>query len=230
MIASSFKKIESNTVGLRSNKWYGYVNSEEVHKTGVHYVGLWHKFQTVSKTQQYEEYRVTAFTKNIIQVQVYVSIQYQIEPHFDTLYKILYDYDDMNEYFDSRTQDAIRRGIQSLSSDVLYNSRTLVTSTLRENVKQAIGDIGYNLNNLQIKEIQVPQEMQDAINSIVDAKLNITVAVNERNKLKQSAENERREAVHAANITAIQQALAAEADFQAEKVGFDADFYMMKQN
>jgi len=230
MLSVSFKKIESNTVGLRSNKWYGYVNSEEVHQTGVHYVGLWHTFQTVSKTQQYEEYQVTAFTKNIIQVKLSVSIQYQIEPTFDTLYKILYDYDDMDAYFDSRTQDAIRRGIQSLSSDVLYNSRSLVTATLRDNVKQAIDDIGYNLNNLQIKEIRVPTEMQDAINSIVDAKLNITVAVNERNKLKQSAQNERREAVHAANITAIQAALRANADFEAAKVGIDADFYMMKQS
>jgi len=217
-------------VGIRSNKWYGYVNSEVVHETGVHFVGLWHTFQTVSKTQQYEEYRVTAFTKNIIQVQVFVSIQYQIEPTFETLYKILYDYDDMNQYFDSRTQDAIRRGIQSLSSDVLYNSRTLVTQTLKKKTREAIADIGYTLNNLQIKEINVPQEMQDAINSIVDAKLNITVAVNERNKLKQSAQNERREAVHSANITGIQQSLGAEADFKAAQISIDADFYMMKQN
>jgi len=53
MLAVSFKSIDSNELGVRRHRHFGYVVGEnEVTKTGNHYVGLWHTFDVVQKNSK----------------------------------------------------------------------------------------------------------------------------------------------------------------------------------
>jgi len=229
MISVSFQKLESNEVGLRMNKHFGYKAGEEVDKNGLHYVGLWHTFKVVSKTDQFKSYTITAFTENIIAVDLSVSIQYQVLPTYENLYRIIFDYDDIDSYFDARVMDALRRGIQSTDSDVLYSNRGVVTQTLKDIVSEAIEETGYSLNNLQITDIVVPPEMQAAIDDLVSAKLEVDVAFNERSKSLQEAENSKNAEIYYANIDANLRVQSAEADYNASIAILDAKLYSLRR-
>jgi len=229
MLAVSFSKLESNEVALRKNRHWGYKVGEEVEKNGLHYVGLWHAFERVSKTDQFASYGVTAFTSNLIRVNMDVSIQYQVEPTYTNLYKIIFDYDSMEDYFNYRVTDAVRRSVQSIGSDVLYSNRGYVTGVLRDFTTRAISDCGYTLTNLQIREITVPDDMQDAIDALVDAKLDIDVALNERSKSVQNAQNQKNRDIYNAEIQAELQIKSAYADYNASKEILDARLYSLQR-
>jgi len=229
MISVSFAKLESNEVGLRMNKHFGYKAGEDVDKNGLHYVGLWHTFKKVSKTDQFKSYQITAFTENIIAVDLSVSIQFQVNPTYENLYRIIFDYDDIGSYFDARVMDALRRGIQSTDSDVLYSNRGVVTQTLKTMVTKSILETGYSLNNLQITEITVPPEMQQAIDDLVSAKLEVEIAENERTKSLQEGENAKNADIYRANIDAELKLQSAEADYNASIAILDAKLYSLKR-
>jgi len=229
MLSVSFSKLESNEVALRRHKHFGYKAGDEVEKNGLHYVGLWHAFERVSKTDQFASYSVTAFTSNLIRVDMDVSIQYQVEPTYENLYKIIFDYDSMNDYFNYRVTDAVRRAVQSIGSDVLYSNRGYVTGVLRDFTTRAIVDCGYTLTNLQMTQITVPEDMQDAIDDLVDAKLDIDVALNERSKTTQESENQKNRDVYNANIDAELQIQSAYADYNASKEILDAELYSLQR-
>lgn len=229
MLASSFSKLESNEVALRRHRHWGYQVGDGVEKNGLHYVGLWHAFERVSKTDQFASYGVTAFTSNLIRVNMDVSIQYQVEPTYTNLYKIIFDYDSMKEYFNFRVTDAVRRSVQSIGSDVLYSNRGYVTGVLRDFTTRAIVDCGYSLTNLQIREITVPDDMQNAIDALVDAKLDIDVALNERSKTTQDAENQKNRDIYNVNIHAELQIQSAYADYNASKEILDAQLYSLQR-
>jgi len=230
MLAVSFQKIDANEVALRKNRHFHYKASEDVETNGLHYVGLWHTFVKVTKTDKFGNYDITAFTSNVIQVEMMVSIQYQLEPTYENLYNIIFNYDDMGAYFDARVQDAVRRGIQSLHSDAMYSNRALVTQTLRDNVGRAIEDCGYGLNNLQVTEISVPVEMQQAIDDLVDATLDIDVAIQERDKSIQNANNQKNRDVHEATIEANLQMQVAASEYNASVTVLDAELYKLERD
>lgn len=227
MLAVSFQSLDANEVGIRRSKHYGFVNSEEVQTTGNHYVGLWYKFDTLSKTQQNGEYTVTAFTNNVIGITIETAVQYQVDPTYDNLYGILYDYDKMGEYFDSRVKDAIRRGIQAVESDALMTARASITNVLSTNVREAVAACGYTMNSFQILEIEIPAEIQTAITESVQATLGVGVAQEQRERDMIAAENQRIQDKHSANVTATQQAATATANYNSQKALLDAELYAM---
>jgi len=229
MISVSFSKLESNEVALRMNKHFGYKAGEDVDTNGLHYVGLWHTFQKVSKTDQFKNYQITAFTSNIIKVDMSVSIQFQVIVSYENLYRIIFDYDDIASYFDARVMDALRRGIQGTGSDVLYSNRGLVTQTLKDVVSQSVEETGYQLNNLQITDIVVPPEMQQAIDDLVDAKLEVDVAINERSKSLQEGENAKNADIYNAEIDATLKVQSAYADYNASIAVLDAQLYSLER-
>lgn len=230
MLAVSFQKIDANEVALRKNRHFHYKASDDVETNGLHYVGLWHTFVKITKTDKFGNYQITAFTSNVIQVQMLVTIQYQLEPTYQNLYNIMFNYDNMGAYFNARVQDAVRRGVQSLHSDYMYSNRALVTQKLRENVASAVIPCGYSLNNLQVTEISVPLEMQAAIDDLVDATLDIDVAFQERDKSLQNADNQKNRDVHAATITADLAKQTAYAEFNASKTVLDAELYKLQRD
>jgi regulator of protease activity HflC (stomatin/prohibitin superfamily) len=230
MLGVSFQAIQENEVGIRTNKHYGYVTaSGSVESTGNHYVGLWYQYEIISKTQQNGGYTVTAYTNNIIQITVDVDIQYTVSTAYDDLYMILFDFDDIGQYMNSKVEDAIRRSVQSLPSDVFYNNRALVTSTLTGYVEPAISDCGYFLNALQLVEVTVPAEMSTAITDLVSAKQEIDVATNEKNKYLVAANADLNAAVHDADIAAKQSNQTADSNYDAYTNNIDAELYAKRK-
>jgi len=232
MIAVSFEALGANDLGIQTNKHYGYVTSSKVWTTGNHYVGLWHTFSVRSKLQKNKDYSITAYTNNIIKVALDVSIQYQIDIStgaYQTLYDLLFGFDSANDYFDAKVIDALRRGVQSLESEILYNSRGLVTTVLRDNVDNAIKEIGFILSNLQLVDLTVPTEMQTAINVLVAATQDIGLAENNRDKLVVAAQNQQAQDIHDSEVVALETIKAAEAAYNATIVTLNADFYALSK-
>lgn len=230
MLAVSFKAVDSNELGVRRHRHFGYVVADnELTKTGNHYVGLWHTFDVVQKTQQNKDYKVEAYTSNIIEITVEVSIQYQIMTTYDVIYQVLYEFDDIDDYMDAMVADAIRRSIQSLESEIFYNQRGLVTNTLRDNVEAAIDEVGYMLNNLQLTEVEVPAEMDDAIVRLVSARQQAELATNQRDKQIAAAEVAKKEELHTATNVARASNETAEAQYNAGKEVIDAELYAKRK-
>eukprot|EP00494_Astrolonche_serrata_P025903 UN26164 len=141
MIACSVQAIDTNEVGIETHKYYEYVLSDELWEEGTHWVWLWGDFETETKINQNKDYTVTANTNNIIEVTVDVSIQYQIKPTYNDVYQIVFEFDDMGEYFDVVVEDAIRRGVQSLSSDTFYSDRQILTDVISAKVGLQLTDL-----------------------------------------------------------------------------------------
>lgn len=226
MIALSFKSVDSNELGVRRHRHFGYVVADgELTKTGNHYVGLWHMFDIVKKTQRNRDYKVEAYTKNIIEITVEVSIQYQIITTYDVIYSLVYEFDQITDFQDAMVSDAIRRAVQSLESEIFYNQRGLVTDTLRSNVEIALDEVGYALNNLQLTDIEVPPEMDDAIVRLVSARQQAELATNLRDKQIAAAEVAKKESLHTATNTARANNETAAANFNAAREVIDAELY-----
>lgn len=226
MLSQSFEAIQENQVGIRKHKHYNYVvGGNELTGTGNHYVGLWHTFDTLSKKQQNKNYKVTAYTNNIIEVQIEVEIQYQILNSYKSIYMILYEFDDITNYLDACVEDAVRRSVQKLESEIFFSQRGLVTDTMRDNVETAIGKAGYVLMNLQLVEALLPEEMDDAVSRLVSARQESDLAENKREKQLAYAVVSKKEALHVTKNEAIALNATSEAAYHATIVMAEAELY-----
>lgn len=230
LIILSFDSIEPNEVGILTHDFFGYVlDDQNLYQAGYHWVWLWGQFTLVDKTTQNEVYLVNANTRNIIAISAEISIQFVIKQNFADVYEVIYKHEDFKLYFDTVVTEAIRLGIQSVDSDILYSDRGLVTDKIRTLVAAAIEKTGYMLVNLQVTDLEVPGEIQNAVDRLVFATQDVAIATNERNAVVNAAENAQRQAIHAANIAAASLQEKATAKYEADVRLFDARLYAKQQ-
>lgn len=226
MLSISFEAIQENEVGIRKHRHFDYVTADnELTDTGNHYVGLWHTFDTISKAQRNKGYRITGYTANIIEVDVEIEIQYSVLNSYQSIYMILYEFDDITNYLDANVEDAMRRSIQMMESEIFFSQRGLVSTTISNNVEIAIEKAGYVLMNMQLVEALLPSEMDDVVDRLVSARQQSELVTNSRDKQLASAEVSKKELLHTTKNEAIALNATSEAQFQATKVMADAELY-----
>jgi len=226
MLYISFEAIQENQVGIRKHRHFNYVTAgKELTETGNHYVGLWATFDTLSKAQRNKGYRITGYTANIIEVEVEIEIQYSVLNSYQSVYMILYEFDDITNYLDANVEDAMRRGIQTLESEIFFSQRGLVSDTIRNKVEIAIEKAGYVLMNMQLVEALLPSEMDDAVDRLVSARQQSELVTNTRDKQIAGAEVAKKELLHTVKNEAIALNATSEAQYQATLVRADAELY-----
>lgn len=233
LLAMSFSAVDETQLAILQSRQFGFVinkENEEVFETGNHFIGIWGALQKISKIQQTETFSIVANTKNVMSVDVNISIQYQIKSDYTSLYGVIYNHNNVYEDLQYSMFDAVRRGCQSIQSDTFFNNRILVTNSIRSEVLKAMNSLGYQLVNVQVTNFSFEERLNDAIKNLADATQDIDVAQNERNKETITAKNEKAKRVHDASVDALVSNEIALADFNYEKDIVDAMLYAKRQN
>lgn len=184
---------------------------------GIHFKAPWNSVLTMDNREQKKPFQLEAFSKDIQQVDVQGSVNYNIDKATAmNLYK-----DVGTEYADiligPRIQEDIKIVIAKYTAENLIDNRQAMSDEIFELLKNELAPKGINIISLAIENI----DFTDAFEAAVEAK---QVATQEKQKAKTQQEQQTMEAEQKAERDRI----AAQAAADVEKIGVDAEAYAIK--
>lgn len=184
---------------------------------GIHFKAPWNSVLTMDNREQKKPFQLEAFSKDIQQVDVQGSVNYNIDKATAmNLYK-----DVGTEYADiligPRIQEDIKIVIAKYTAENLIDNRQAMSDEIFELLKNELAPKGINIISLAIENI----DFTDAFEAAVEAK---QVATQEKQKAKTQQEQQTMEAEQKAERDRI----AAQAAADVEKIGVNAEAYAIK--
>lgn len=184
---------------------------------GIHFKAPWNSVLTMDNREQKKPFQLEAFSKDIQQVDVQGSVNYNIDKATAmNLYKdVGTGYADI--LIGPRIQEDIKIVIAKYTAENLIENRQAMSDEIFELLKDELAPKGINIISLAIENI----DFTDAFESAVEAK---QVATQEKQKAKTQQEQQTMEAEQKAERDRI----AAQAAADVEKIGVDAEAYAIK--
>lgn len=184
---------------------------------GIHFKAPWNSVLTMDNREQKKPFQLEAFSKDIQQVDVQGSVNYNIDKATAmNLYKdVGTDYADI--LIGPRIQEDIKIVIAKYTAENLIENRQAMSDEIFELLKDELAPKGINIISLAIENI----DFTDAFEAAVEAK---QVATQEKQKAKTQQEQRTMEAEQKAERDRI----AAQAAADVEKIGVDAEAYAIK--
>lgn len=184
---------------------------------GIHFKAPWNSVLTMDNREQKKPFQLEAFSKDIQQVDVQGSVNYNIDKATAmNLYKdVGTDYADI--LIGPRIQEDIKIVIAKYTAENLIENRQAMSDEIFELLKDELAPKGINIISLAIENI----DFTDAFEAAVEAK---QVATQEKQKAKTQQEQQTMEAEQKAERDRI----AAQAAADVEKIGVDAEAYAIK--
>lgn len=190
---------------------------EETLDAGINFHAPWDNVITMDNREQRVAFKLEAFSKDIQQVDVQGSINYNIDKSTAmNLYKdVGTGYADI--LIGPRVQEDVKIIIAKYTAENLIENRQAVADSIFELLKEELAPKGVNVISLAIENI----DFTDAFESAVEAK---QVATQEKQKAKTQQEQQTMEAEQKAERDRI----AAQAAADVAKIEADADAYAVK--
>lgn len=190
---------------------------EETLDAGINFHAPWDNVITMDNREQRTAFNLEAFSKDIQQVGVQGSINYNIDKSTAmNLYKdVGTGYADV--LISPRIQEDVKIVIAKYTAENLIENRQSVADSIDELLKSELAPKGINVISLAIENI----DFTDAFESAVEAK---QVATQEKQKAKTQQEQQTMEAEQKAERDRI----AAQAAADVAKIEADADAYAVK--
>ena len=184
---------------------------------GIHFKAPWNSVLTMDNREQKKPFQLEAFSKDIQQVDVQGSVNYNIDKATAmNLYKdVGTGYADI--LIGPRIQEDIKIVIAKYTAENLIENRQAMSDGIFELLKDELAPKGINIISLAIENI----DFTDAFEAAVEAK---QVATQEKQKAKTQQEQQTMEAEQKAERDRI----AAQAAADVEKIGVDAEAYAIK--
>lgn len=184
---------------------------------GIHFKAPWNSVLTMDNREQKKPFQLEAFSKDIQQVDVQGSVNYNIDKATAmNLYKdVGTGYADI--LIGPRIQEDIKIVIAKYTAENLIENRQAMSEEIFELLKDELAPKGINIISLAIENI----DFTDAFEAAVEAK---QVATQEKQKAKTQQEQQTMEAEQKAERDRI----AAQAAADVEKIGVDAEAYAIK--
>ena len=190
---------------------------EETLDAGINFHAPWDNVITMDNREQRTAFNLEAFSKDIQQVGVQGSINYNIDKSTAmNLYKdVGTGYADV--LISPRIQEDVKIVIAKYTAENLIENRQSVADSIDELLKSELAPKGINVISLAIENI----DFTDAFESAVEAK---QVATQEKQKAKTQQEQQTMEAEQKAERDRI----AAQAAADVAKIEADAEAYAVK--
>ena len=190
---------------------------EETLDAGINFHAPWDNVITMDNREQRAAFNLEAFSKDIQQVGVQGSINYNIDKSTAmNLYKdVGTGYADV--LISPRIQEDVKIVIAKYTAENLIENRQSVADSIDELLKSELAPKGINVISLAIENI----DFTDAFESAVEAK---QVATQEKQKAKTQQEQQTMEAEQKAERDRI----AAQAAADVAKIEADAEAYAVK--
>ena len=190
---------------------------EETLDAGINFHAPWDNVITMDNREQRTAFNLEAFSKDIQQVGVQGSINYNIDKSTAmNLYKdVGTGYAEV--LISPRIQEDVKIVIAKFTAENLIENRQSVTDSINELLKSELAPKGINVISLAIENI----DFTDAFESAVEAK---QVATQEKQKAKTQQEQQTMEAEQKAERDRI----AAQAAADVAKIEADAEAYAVK--
>ena len=190
---------------------------EETLDAGINFHAPWDNVITMDNREQRTTFTLEAFSKDIQQVGVQGSINYNIDKSTAmNLYKdVGTGYADV--LISPRIQEDVKIVIAKYTAENLIENRQSVADSIDELLKSELAPKGINVISLAIENI----DFTDAFESAVEAK---QVATQEKQKAKTQQEQQTMEAEQKAERDRI----AAQAAADVAKIEADAEAYTVK--
>jgi len=209
-----FAKVDSGYVGVITH--FGKIK-DGVLPAGFHVTGYFDQVHPINVRTQIRDGEVVAFSSDIQQVTLFVSINYNVTPEAaNTLYKTI-----SGDYFATlispRVNENVKVVVSNYTAESLIASRETLSSEVLELMKRDLEPYGITATAISIENI----DFTDAFESAVEAK---QVATQEAQRARTQQEQQTMEAQQEAQRKKI----AAEAAADVTRTEADAKAYEIK--
>lgn len=209
-----FAKVDSGYVGIVTH--FGKIQ-DRVLPAGFHLTGYFEQVHPINVRTQIKNAQVIAFSSDIQQVELLVSINYNVTPEAaNTLYKTI-----SGDYYSTliapRINENVKVVVSNYTAESLIASRELLSAEVLKLMQGNLEPYGITATAISIENI----DFTDAFENAVEAK---QVATQEAQKAKTQQEQQTMEAQQAANRKMI----AAEAEANVMRTEADAKAYEIR--
>ena len=206
-----FAKVDSGCVGIVTH--FGKIK-DDVLPAGFHVTGYFDQVHPINVRTQIKSGEVVAFSSDIQQVVLSVSINYNVTPEAaNTLYKTI-----SGDYFATlispRVNENVKVIVSNYTAESLIASRETLSAEVLKLMQRDLAPYGITATAISIENI----DFTDAFESAVEAK---QVATQEAQKARTQQEQQTMEAQQAAN----RQKIAAQAAADVTRTEADAKAY-----
>lgn len=214
VVFSAFARIPTGYTGIVTT--FGKVHDSTL-DAGIHAKAPWDTVITMDNREQRATYTLQSFSKDIQQVDLQGSINYNINKTTAmTLYKeVGTDY--LKVLISPRVQEDVKIVIAKYTAERLIENRQAVSDEIFELLKEELASKGINIISLAIENI----DFTDTFESAVEAK---QVATQEKQRAQTQQEQQTMEAQQAAERKKIQ----AQAEADVQKINADAAAYAIR--
>lgn len=209
-----FAKVESGTVGVVD--YFGDVKDTPL-KPGFHVTRYFEHIHPISVRTEKVSYAVEAFSSDIQQVTMAVTINYNVsEESAGVLYRrIGMNYKDT--LLSPKVQENSKVVVSGYTAEALIEHRSELGKKITDLMREDIDPYGINVTDVSIENL----EFTDAFEAAVEAK---QVATQE----KQRAKTQQEQATMEAQQEAERRKIAAEAEANVKKINADAEAYSIE--
>ena len=195
-----FARVDSGNVGIVTH--FGKVE-DRVLQAGFHFTSWFEHVHPISVRTQIKSGEVLAFSSDIQQVTLYVSVNYNVTPDAaNTLYKTV-----GNDYFGTlvspRVNEDVKAVVSKYTAESLIANREKLSGEILALLKNDIVQYGITVSTISVENI----DFTDAFESAVEAK---QVATQEAQRAKTLQEQQTMEAKQDAERKKIEASAAAD--------------------
>lgn len=192
---------------------------------GINFIAPWQNVITMDNRAQKVEITTQAFSSDIQQVDISMSVNYSIgQETARELYKTV-----GKNYYENimfpRIQENVKAVFSQYTAEALISNREYLSSMVADLMKNDMETYGITIISIAIEDIDFTDAFTNAVEAKQVAAQNKLTAetVQAQKTMEQQAESER--AIIAANAQAEQDIIAAQADLEVVKIQADAALY-----
>ena len=209
-----FAKVNSGNVGIVTH--FGKIE-DKVLPAGFHAVGFFEQVHPINIRTQRKQEELVAFSSDIQQVVLLVSINYNITPDIaNTLYRTVGE-----NYVDTlmlpRLNEDVKVAVSNYTAESLIANREMLSGEVLELLQRDLSEYGITVSAISVENI----DFTDAFEAAVEAK---QVATQE----KQKAQTQQDQQTMEARQDAERRKIAAEAAAEVTRTQADAEAYDIK--
>ena len=207
---------------------FGAVSDRTV-SAGINFVAPWQHVVKMDNRTQIEQITTSAFSSDIQQVDIQMSINYSINQETaQKLYKTI-----GTNYYENimlpRVQENTKAIFSQYTAENLIAKRETLSSSIKELVMNDLQDYGIIVSSMAIEDIDFTDAFTNAVEAKQVAAQNKLTAETEQAKETMMQEAAAERAIIAANAAAEQAVIAANAEAEAAKIAADANYYQKER-
>jgi regulator of protease activity HflC (stomatin/prohibitin superfamily) len=107
---------------------------------------------------------VSTKTQDNVFYTMQIAVQYKVFP--DKVYESVYTLTDLRRQLESYIFDSVRSIVPKMDLDEFFSNQEALASAIRENLAKEMPKYGVDIVNTQVVQINLPHELEDAMNQI----------------------------------------------------------------